>query len=105
MIKKLGSKVLKKVDDSKAFWIKTDHYNVIDRARGLEDLGKKLKKAPTAAIGHHMREGRNDFANWIGAVLGDKVLAKELKSLKAKNWDQMQHRVIEEIEKRIKELK
>ena len=105
MIKKLGSKVLKKVSSKKVFWIKTDHYNVVDKANSLEDLAKKLKKAPTAAIVHHMREGRNDFAAWVGAVLGDKVLAKQLKSLKAKNWDEMQKKVVDALNARIKEVK
>jgi hypothetical protein len=105
MIKKLGSNVLRRVDDSKAFWIKTDHYNVVDRARSLEELAEKLKKAPTASIVHHMREGKNDFASWVSAVLGDNVLAKKLRSLKAKNWDQMQKMVVETLEERIKEIK
>ncbi len=105
MIKKIGRNILKKVNESKAFWIKTDHYNVVDRALSLEELAKKLKKAPTAAIVHHMREGKNDFAAWIKDVLHDNVLAKELRSLKAKNWDEMHHKVIKTIEERIKKLK
>ncbi|MCD6403595.1 hypothetical protein DRN62_02160 [Nanoarchaeota archaeon] len=104
MIKKLGRKILNKVEESKAFWLKTDHYNVVDRVRSLPELAKKLSQAPTSAVIHHLREGKNDFAQWIEDVIGDKVLAKRLRGIKAKNWEEMKNKIVKEINKRIKQI-
>jgi len=105
MIKKLGKRILKDVPENNAFWLKTDHYNVITQIRNLNDFAKEITKAPTAAIVHHLREGRNDFADWIEFVVGDKVLSEKLRKIKAKNWKSMQKEIVFLVTQRIKQIK
>lgn len=54
--------------------------------KSMAEMSAAMQKMPEATFAHHVGTGKNDFANWVGAVLGDKDLADALrkaKSLKA----------------------
>lgn len=45
----------------------------------LWSLKQALLRLPEDIILHHIRPGTNDIANWVETVIGDKVLAEELR--------------------------
>jgi hypothetical protein len=100
-----GKKFLEEVEEAKAFWLKIAHEKILTKVRDLGSLVKELAKAPAEAVAFHLREGKNDFANWIEDVVGDRVLAIRLRALKARNWREMQRKIVETIKKRIDEIK
>lgn len=48
----------------------------------LEDLFEQLQEMPEHVFFHHVNNEKNDFHNWIKDVIGNHVLAKNLKNSK-----------------------
>lgn len=43
------------------------------------ELKQALLTLPEDVVNHHVREGQNDIANWVEAVVGDKDMAEEMR--------------------------
>jgi len=50
--------------------------------RNLKDLKNALKKISEETFKYHVNKEKNDFANWVKNVLGDKILANKLAKIK-----------------------
>lgn len=83
---KAGSKTTPKVSAKKAlvyadtntsFWVADGQ--ILNSLVALRDALAKMKKN---VYSQHVSVQKNDFANWVAAVLGDGACAKELKSAK-----------------------
>ena len=70
-------------------------------ARSLEEFLETLKNAPQEAIDFHMREGVNDFEDWVRHVVKDIGLADELKRIKEEHGPNKQ-KVVKAVEKKLK---
>ena len=68
------------VHKDSSFKLKSDHDTVIQEIHQLEDLHKAIERAPPEAIVFHMNE-RNDFANWIGDVVGYQILSQKVNEI------------------------
>jgi hypothetical protein len=68
---------MRSVDDSRSFKLKSDHHRVVAEVFDLEGLRDAISDAPDEAIVFHL-SGKNDYAAWIGAVLGSKTLQEEI---------------------------
>jgi len=99
------NELLRKVEEEKAFWINKAEWQPIGSARSLEELASHLKKAPLEAIAHHFNEQKNDFAVWVGEVIGDEILAKKLKSIEITEPEKAKKLLIRAFENRIRQLK
>jgi hypothetical protein len=68
-----GPNLLNNVSESETF-------NVINGVslKNLNDLKKLFKNINQETFSHHVREGRNDFADWVKYSIGDNVLADRL---------------------------
>jgi len=73
-------------------------------ARSLEEFLETLKNAPQEAIDFHMREGVNDFEDWVRHVVKDIELADELKRIKEEHGPNKQ-KVVKAVEKKLKAKK
>jgi cupin superfamily acireductone dioxygenase involved in methionine salvage len=96
--------ILRSVNDDKAFWLKTSDHDLVCVCHNLQELLDCLKKSSVDAVIFHMRDGRNDFEGWVSEVLGDQILARELKNIKAEDWVTMRHEIINKIKNRIKKI-
>lgn len=96
--------ILRSVNDDKAFWLKTSDHDLVCVCHNLQELLDCLKKSSADAVIFHMRNGRNDFAGWVSEVLGDQILARELRNIKAKDWVNMRLALIKKIKNRIKKI-
>jgi len=65
------------VDPPESFKFKKDHYNVITEVRDIRSLRDAIRDAPDEAILFHL-DGRNDYAAWIGNVIGSRSLQEEV---------------------------
>ena len=79
MKKDEAKKYLARVSDDKVFWVNNGPV-----LRSLEDLEANLHSMSEQAYSYHANKDRNDFSNWIGAVIGDKLLAMDLTSARNK---------------------
>ena len=68
---------LRHVGEGRAFLLKSDHHKILGESCMLEGLLEALESASSESIEFHLREG-NDFASWVGKVVGDKKLAEKL---------------------------
>lgn len=50
----------------------------------LDELQKSLKTMDENSFFYHVNNDRNDFANWIENIFGDKVFAEKLNLIKDK---------------------
>ena len=53
--------------------------NPVERTDELRDALAKMEKS---VYNQHVSVQKNDFANWVAAILGDAACAKELKTAK-----------------------
>lgn len=90
--RKIKKQDLINANGSNAFWQRNGGalYN-------LKDLLKALKKMKEEDFNFHVNNGKNDYANWIGAVLMDKKLAGDIKKTKKLKT------TIAKVEKRLKD--
>ncbi|MEM4268472.1 MAG: hypothetical protein QXK37_06620 [Candidatus Woesearchaeota archaeon] len=75
MTKEIAQREISGVPEDKVFWL---HDGRI--LKNLFDLVDALKDIPPEIFTHHVNEGKNDFANWINEVIGDKKLADEIRN-------------------------
>ena len=72
-------------------------------ARGLREFDSILKTVDSDSIRFHMSRG--DFERWLVQVVGDEELAREVSRLsRIKNGELLRRKLLEKIEKRIREL-
>ena len=64
------------------FWLNIEFGKPVARVVSVEELAEALKIAPAEVCKHHMRDGANDFAEWIEKSLGKKALAGKVKKVK-----------------------
>jgi len=76
MTKKRASILLSDVPDDKRFYCADGRV-----LKNLSDLRSALNGMSVETFAHHSSEGRNDFANWVRDVIGDKTLARDLGKL------------------------
>ena len=79
MKKDEAKKYLANAANDKVFWV---HNGQV--LRNLEDLEKCLHSMTEDAYKYHANKDKNDFSNWVSAVIGDKVLAMGLTSARNK---------------------
>ncbi len=60
-----------------AFWV---HEGPVFAS--LKDMSAALPKLTAQSFAHHVNEAKNDFADWIEFVVGDKDLAKDMRGAK-----------------------
>lgn len=80
--------------DDKCFW--THDGRIL---RNLENLYQVLGEMSNEAFSYHVNPEKNDFAKWIEEVLGDRVLAKQLRKVKTKRA------TLKRIEQRLKKYR
>jgi hypothetical protein len=68
-----AQRVLKHVPDEKRFY--THDGSILSN---LYELKTALGTMHRSAYGHHVSDGKNDFARWVRDVLGDDKLANDL---------------------------
>ncbi len=52
--------------------------------KNLQELSAGLRSMTADTYNHHVTTDRNDFSNWIRDVIGDEVLAEELRNVEDK---------------------
>lgn len=72
--------VLKDVSSDKAFWFKNGV-----KVTNIYELARELKSCDAAIFSYHVTSDRDDFAAWIGGVIGDFILAERLRHIKNQN--------------------
>ena len=97
--KKKGSirnakKILSDVPEERQFWVCNGK-----TLRNLNELAKELENMSFDAFHHHVNPYKNDFANWVKEVVGDSVLADEIRKLKTRKS------MARHVKTRIKQLK
>jgi hypothetical protein len=76
MTKKRAARLLSDVPDDKRFYCADGRV-----LKNLSELGNALNDMSVETFAHHSSEERNDFANWVRDVIGDKTLARDLGKL------------------------
>ncbi|HBH46184.1 MAG: hypothetical protein A2445_05445 [Candidatus Jacksonbacteria bacterium RIFOXYC2_FULL_44_29] len=74
---KKGKLPLKTAPDDQVFWLYGG-----GTLRNLEDLRSALQTMPGEVFFWHVNGLKNDFANWVEAVMADAALAQELRKVK-----------------------
>jgi hypothetical protein len=67
--------------------IKPEHHFILSSGEKLENLSELvegLKKMDDTVYDYHVSSTKNDFANWVGDVMGLKDLSQNIKSAKTK---------------------
>ena len=92
-MKAIKQKLLVNVTPEKNFWCRDGRIlsNLVDLEKALKEMGDEIYK-------YHVSKDKNDFAKWVGEVIGDKMLAQEL--IKTKNKEG----AAEKVQTRIKSL-
>jgi len=67
------------VPDDKRFWCHDGK-----TIKNLKELGKALSDMSDETFHHHSSGERNDFSKWIGDVVGDDKLARDLSKAKSR---------------------
>ncbi|RLI92081.1 MAG: hypothetical protein DRO65_00515 [Candidatus Altiarchaeales archaeon] len=88
-----AAKILSDVPEDKVFYVRNGHI-----LRNLRDLVKELETMDFQTFHHHVNPEKNDFANWINDVIGDKTLANEIRKLKTRRS------IARHVTRRIKQL-
>jgi hypothetical protein len=73
-------RIMSEVIPEKAFWINNGPV-----VHSLKELASVIQTLTPQQFAHHVTKERNDFAKWIQDVIGDRHLAKRVKSLKNKD--------------------
>ena len=69
-----ASKFLAKVPDDNVFWC---HDSCV--MKDMSELAQALNKMTDETYNYHANTEKNDFANWVSDVIGDKELAGNLR--------------------------
>jgi hypothetical protein len=70
-------RIMRSVEGQESFKLKRDHHSIVAEIFDLQGLRDAIREAPDEAIIFHL-SGKNDYAEWIGAVLGSKTLQEEV---------------------------
>ena len=76
MTKRKATMLLADVPDDKRFWCADGK-----ALKNLAELKSALNEMSAETFAFHSGEWRNDFANWVRDVIGDKTLASDLGKL------------------------
>jgi len=79
-LKQEAEKFLASVPEEKVFWC---HDGRI--LRNIKELGEALASMTDETFAYHSNTEKKDFSNWVGDVIGDTNLAKELENLTDRN--------------------
>lgn len=71
------AKVSAKIEPEKYFWACDGQI-----LKNLKELAKSLEGMSNEVFGHHANKLKNDFADWVRDIFGDRKLATELKRAK-----------------------
>jgi hypothetical protein len=66
-----------RVPADKAFWLKSDHGQIVAVCHSIKELADKVEKAPDSVFKFHTRGG-NDFARWIKDVFKNNALSQKV---------------------------
>jgi hypothetical protein len=72
--KKLDKSWLGDVPDDKVFRFSDGRV-----ARNMQELAAALREMSDDVFDNHLNGDKNDFSNWLSAVVGDTALAKDLR--------------------------
>lgn len=72
--KEIAAARLASVPAEKVFWCRDGGV-----LRNLKELETALTKMSEVTFRHHSNEAKSDFANWVGDVIGDQKLARDLR--------------------------
>lgn len=76
-MKKTTKPKLINAENELCFWINNGPI-----LKNLKDLKNALKEISEETFKCHVDKGKNDFADWVKNVLGDKILANKLARIK-----------------------
>jgi hypothetical protein len=77
----------------KSFWV---HEGPVFSS--LKDMAAALPKLTAQSFAHHVNEAKNDFADWVEFVVGDKELADAVRGTKTPK------QIMVSLDRRLKEL-
>lgn len=64
------------------FYLKSDERSLVKYVKNVGELSIALEKCPIGCVKFHLREGKNDFAEWIKNSLKDMDLSRRLVGIK-----------------------
>lgn len=73
-----AKKSLVYANNETSFWVSDGQ--ILNSLLSLRDAFATMEKA---VFSHHVSKEKNDFANWVEVVLGDKACAKDLREAKS----------------------
>ena len=73
-------KYLRNVSPENSLWIING--NIV---KSLRELLKELKMMNDEAFRYHTNKERNDFSKWVREIIGDRILAADLKKVKVRD--------------------
>jgi len=87
--------------DQEVFQGKEFHLADGTSINSVASLANKLRIISDATFNYHVNSNKNDFANWVDHVYGNKALANEMKKAKTREWLRsiLQKHMIEERKK------
>lgn len=94
---------LRHVGKARAFLLKDDHANILGEVCMLSGLIEAIEDAPAEAVEFHMRDG-NDFAGWVGEVVGDEKLAQVLSDVKYEDPEETRRMLLTCLRHRVMDL-
>ncbi len=74
--------MVRKAPAGHEFWLNIEYGRPVARVESVPELAEALKIAPAEVCKHHMKNGTNDFAEWIGGSLKQNALAARVKHVK-----------------------
>lgn len=77
---KTPARIFMEAPDDQRFWVNNGPV-----LKNLYDLESALETMSDEQYEYHAKREGNDFANWIGGVLGDKELAKKVARVKSRS--------------------
>jgi hypothetical protein len=98
-------RIMRSVEAPESFKLKRDHHSIVAEIFDLEGLRDAIREAPDEAILFHL-SGKNDYAAWIGNVLGSKAMEEVLSRIDSSNGpEQVRQELLDTLDLGIKVLK
>ena len=72
--KSVAEERLGNVPEEKRFWCRDGRY-----LKNLEELQVALEQMTEETFSYHSNETKSDFSNWVGDVIGDEKLSRDLR--------------------------
>ncbi|MFZ2456218.1 MAG: hypothetical protein WAX07_07060 [Candidatus Altiarchaeia archaeon] len=73
-------RIMRSVEGHESFKLKRDHHSIVAEIFDLAGLRDAIREAPDEAILFHL-SGRNDYAAWVGNVLGSKTMQEAISQI------------------------